>query len=83
MRCASTNGGMTPPEVFYESGSFEGSCDFTDSGCDCFEHDYVGDNDTIEDLQALCAAATTSENWLEGMKTKIDWQPWFAPCPWT
>lgn len=60
----------------YESGSFEGSCDFTDSGCDCFEHDYVGDNDTIEDLQALCAAATTSENWLDGMKAKVDWQPW-------
>jgi spore coat protein CotH len=60
----------------YESGSFEGSCDLSDGGCDCFEHDLVGDGDTTKDLQSLCSAATTSDDWHGGIKDLVDWEPW-------
>jgi len=60
----------------YEAGSFEGSCDLSDGGCDCFEQDRVGDGDSIEDLQALCAAATSSDDWYGGIQNLVDWEPW-------
>ena len=60
----------------FESGSFEGSCDFNDSGCDCFEQDHEGDGDTNEDLQALCNAANASDDWYHGIQEFIDWTPW-------
>lgn len=60
----------------YESGSFEGSCDLNDGGCDCFEQDLVGDGDQIEDLQRLCTAATTDSDWLTGIQELVDWEPW-------
>jgi hypothetical protein len=43
----------------YESSSESWPCDLDDAGCDCFEVDEQGRGDSLDDLEALCAAAST------------------------